>query len=63
MKTAQILREKIDSGELTVGMIATFHVWSGIGEPLMLLQQAMSDIVNNVRNNAAVAGDTKTPLP
>lgn len=32
MKTAKILREKINSGQLTVGMIATFHVWPGIVE-------------------------------
>jgi len=35
MKTAQILREKINSGQLTVGVIATFHVWPGIVETAM----------------------------
>ncbi|MHB0939061.1 MAG: HpcH/HpaI aldolase family protein [Armatimonadota bacterium] len=34
-----------------------------IGEPLMLMMKAMTDAVKDVRNNVAVAGDTKTPLP
>lgn len=27
MKTAQILRKKIDSGKLTLGILVTFHLW------------------------------------
>jgi len=35
MKSAKILREKINSDQLTLGMIATFHVWPGIIETAM----------------------------
>jgi len=35
MKSAQILREKINSDRLTLGMLATFHVWPGIIETAM----------------------------
>ena len=32
MKSAQILKEKINSGQLTLGIFATFHLWHGAVE-------------------------------
>lgn len=40
MKSAQILREKINSGTITTGVLATFHFWPGMVE---LAQQAGLD--------------------
>jgi 2-keto-3-deoxy-L-rhamnonate aldolase RhmA len=35
MKTAKLLKEKIHSGDLTVGVMATFHCWPGLVEILL----------------------------
>jgi 2-keto-3-deoxy-L-rhamnonate aldolase RhmA len=32
MKPAQILKEKVSSGSLTLGVLATFHIWPGLVE-------------------------------
>ena len=35
MKSAQILKQKIASQELTIGVISTFHLWPGLVEIIM----------------------------
>jgi len=35
MKSAQILKQKVSNGSLTLGVIATFHVWPGLIELLI----------------------------
>lgn len=57
MKTARILREKIDSDRVTVGALATFHFWPGLVEVAMRagLDYLIIDLEHLTHSQEAVA--------
>lgn len=57
MKSAQILKEKINSFEVTTGVIITFHLWPGMIEMLMRagLDYAIIDLEHLTHSHEMVA--------
>jgi len=57
MKSAQILKEKINSFEVTTGVIITFHLWPGMIEMLMRagLDYAIIDLEHLTHSQEMVA--------